>query len=125
MMYNYPFFSFPHFRRYANYYTPYSPYISQPINIQNHNSVNNDKILNKSNEIKKEKSSSKKAPSGFNFLNNFFNQSDRNDKEEYFDLLGLKLYYDDLLLIGLIFFLYKEDVKDQYLFFALILLLLS
>ena len=28
-------------------------------------------------------------------------------------------------LIGLIFFLYQEDVKDQYLFFALILLLLS
>ena len=62
---------------------------------------------------------------GFSFLNNFLNQKDRGADEEYFELFGLKLYYDDILLIGLIFFLYKEDVKDQYLFFALILLLLS
>ena len=53
-----------------------------------------------------------------------YNPNDEFD-EEYFELFGLKLYYDDLLLIGLIFFLYKEDVKDQYLFFSLILLLLS
>jgi hypothetical protein len=58
-------------------------------------------------------------------LDNFFNQTDRGEDESYFDLFGLKLYNDDLLLIGLIFFLYKEDVKDQYLFIALILLLLS
>ena len=66
-----------------------------------------------------------KTTYGFNFLDNFFNQTDRGEDESYFDLFGLKLYNDDLLLIGLIFFLYKEDVKDQYLFIALILLLLS
>lgn len=62
---------------------------------------------------------------GLSFLDGFFNQQDRSEDESYFDLFGLKLYNDDLLLIGLIFFLYKEDVKDQYLFIALILLLLS
>ena len=43
----------------------------------------------------------------------------------WFDLFGIKLYFDDILLICLIFFLYNEGVQDQYLFIALILLLLS
>lgn len=110
MMYNYPFFSFPHFRR----YTPYYPK-------RNIKTVPTPIIDNK----KDERLSSKRTPSGFNFLNNFLHQDDRDDDEDFFNLFGLKLYNDDLLLIGLIFFLYKEDVKDQYLFFALILLLLS
>lgn len=42
-----------------------------------------------------------------------------------FEIFGIKLYFDDILLICLIFFLYTEGVEDQYLFIALILLLLS
>lgn len=42
-----------------------------------------------------------------------------------FEIFGIKFYQDDLLLIGLIFFLYTEGVKDDFLFIALILLLLS
>ncbi len=42
-----------------------------------------------------------------------------------FDLFGIKLYFDDILLLCLIFFLYNEGVKDEGLFFALILLLLT
>lgn len=41
------------------------------------------------------------------------------------EILGIKLYLDDLIIIGLLFFLYKEDVQDELLFFILILLLLS
>ena len=137
MMYNYPFFSFPHFRRYPNYYSVQSPYMRQTITNRLQQQENNmhdyakeknkysKENYSKQNEPKKERNSSKKIPSGFSFLGNFLNQQDRGEDEEYFDLFGLKLYNDDLLLIGLIFFLYKEDVKDQYLFFALILLLLS
>jgi len=44
---------------------------------------------------------------------------------EYFEIFGLKLHFDDLLIITLLFFLYQEDVKDTYLYIALILLLLS
>lgn len=44
---------------------------------------------------------------------------------EYFEILGIKLYFDDILLICMIFFLYNEGVKDQMLFISLILLLLS
>lgn len=42
-----------------------------------------------------------------------------------FEIFGLKLHSDDVLLMGLLFFLYNEKVDDQYLFIALILLLLS
>lgn len=42
-----------------------------------------------------------------------------------FEIFGIKLYFDDILLIALIFFLYDEGVQDNMLFIALILLLLS
>lgn len=127
MIYNYPFFSFPYLRRY-----PMSPYTYTPRsnfnNMQNKNSLEKSKELhNKNSKVNSDKKNdnSQKPFYGFSFLDNFFNQQDRSDDESYFDLFGLKLYNDDLLLIVLIFFLYKEDVKDQYLFIALILLLLS
>lgn len=41
------------------------------------------------------------------------------------DLFGLHLYFDDVLILGLLFFLYKEDVKDEGLFLALVMLLIS
>ncbi len=42
-----------------------------------------------------------------------------------FEIFGLKIYFDDLLLICMIFFLYQEGIQDEYLFIALVLLLLS
>ena len=43
----------------------------------------------------------------------------------WFDLFGIKLYFDDVLILSLLFFLYNEEVKDEGLFLALILLLIS
>lgn len=43
----------------------------------------------------------------------------------FFEIFGLSLYFDDVLLICLIFFLYQEGVQDEFLFMALIFLLLS
>lgn len=42
-----------------------------------------------------------------------------------FEIFGITLYFDDILIICLLFFLYNEGVKDQLLFMSLILLLLS
>ena len=42
-----------------------------------------------------------------------------------FEFLGIKLYFDDVLLICLIIFLYQEGKNDKYLLIVLILLLLS
>ena len=56
----------------------------------------------------------------------FLNTNGFSDKEQpLIEILGLKLYLDDLIILSLLFFLYKEDVKDDMLFILLILLLLS
>lgn len=47
------------------------------------------------------------------------------EDREFLDIFGIRLYYDDILLLSLIFFLYNEGVDDNGLFIALILLLLS
>ena len=46
-------------------------------------------------------------------------------EEPILEILGIKLYFDDILIIGLLFFLYNEGVKDEFLFISLILLLLG
>ena len=56
---------------------------------------------------------------------NFLNASSKEFENNYIEVMGIKLYFDDLLLICLIFFLYNEGVKDTFLFITLILLLLS
>ena len=51
--------------------------------------------------------------------------ADKDLDSPFFNIFGINLYFDDILLISLIFFLYKEGVEDESLFVALILLLLS
>lgn len=43
----------------------------------------------------------------------------------WLDLFGIKLYFDDVLILSLLFFLYNEEVKDEGLFLALVMLLIS
>ena len=50
--------------------------------------------------------------------------TDSNDKP-IFEIFGLQLYMDDILILCLLYFLYEENVKDELLFIALLLLLLS
>ena len=49
----------------------------------------------------------------------------KSDDNVWLDLFGIKLYFDDVLILSLLFFLYKEEVKDEGLFLALVLLLIS
>lgn len=41
------------------------------------------------------------------------------------NILGIKLYLDDLIILFIIFILYKENIKDNELIICLFLLLLS
>lgn len=50
---------------------------------------------------------------------------DKSSTPVWLDLFGIKLYFDDVLILSLLFFLYKEDVKDEGLFLALVMLLIS
>ena len=122
MIYNFPFY--PHFptKSYRGYphnanknviRTPnYSARSSTETNtLRKNNNKNHDIIIEK----KQEKTYEKKADTRIKNTND----------EKYFEILGIKLYSDDILLLYLIFFLYKEGVQDEYLFIALIMLLLS
>jgi hypothetical protein len=42
-----------------------------------------------------------------------------------FQIFGINLYFDDVLIVCILLFLYQEGVKDESLFIVLILLLLS
>jgi len=57
-----------------------------------------------------------------NFLSNLIQGKSNID---YLELFGYKISFEDLLLIGLLFCLYKEGVEDQLLFMCLIFLLFS
>lgn len=67
-------------------------------------------------------------PISEDFSNSNDNRSSKKPKQEYpvwLDIFGIKLYFDDVLILSLLFFLYKEEVKDEGLFLALVLLLIS
>lgn len=53
------------------------------------------------------------------------NKSKTSQEEPWLDIFGIKLYFDDVLILSLLYFLYTEEVKDEGLFIALILLLIS
>lgn len=133
MMYNYPFFSFPTFRNY-NYY-PNKKFIpkaskdevthilsntlsnSSPLTFNNR-FPSNASTLGKHKPLDDSKPKVKKNKE-------IYKKSTKNESNALFEVFGIKLYFDDILLISLIFFLYSEGVKDDYLFISLILLLLS
>ncbi len=83
------------------------------------NSFNNEKSYReemdkKQENLRKKTLEKQEATRGFN-----------EKVEPIFEIFGIKLYFDDLLIIALIFFLYNEGVRDNLLFISLILLLLS
>ena len=130
MINNIPFFRFPFYpypRRYPQNYDN-KINISNESNTSIHNALNDAQIKehgntshNTSKKIEDKKSStySSIGPISFNF-NGFSNK-----EEPLLMLSGLKLYLDDFIILSLLFFLYKEDVKDDMLFMILILLLIT
>ena len=133
MIYNLPFFSSPFYKNSSyknryNYYTNYHPNSCLAYKIYNQNYASNSsnntsyaQNIQKSNSISPQSHSKKVIEESYN--NSY--KDDEIVQDEIFEIFGLKLYFDDILLICLIFFLYTEGVKDSYLFISLILLLLS
>lgn len=110
MAYNYPYIYSPT-RRYSNYNYRYPDYYGKTYNPYTKDVVKKPEYEKES--IKPNKIESKEE------------RSCEEESRECFEIFGIKLFFDDILLICLIFFLYNEGVKDQYLFISLILLLLS
>lgn len=133
--YRYPYYT------YKNYSNPYSNkgYESVTQNMHNVNTVNSNSLAPASRNYKKNivNNTSNSSINNKNHNSNDDRYYDNNcgrksetcsceDKDSpLFQLFGINLYFDDILLVCLIFFLYQEGVKDEGLFIALILLLLS
>lgn len=93
---------------YKNTHLKYKKNTTQASNSDSsHTNINSNNLQNKEPSINKK------------------NNSKNNSDNCFFELFGLKLYFDDVLLISLLFILYEEGIDDAELFFSLILLLLS
>lgn len=106
-MFRFPFYGYPYNYQYYKYY-----------NNQNANN-NNQNTQTEKQEEKNSITNSKKISNTINSKNNFDNE------QAIFEILGIKLYLDDLIILGILFFLYKEGVKDEMLYIILFLLLFA
>lgn len=121
MMAPYPFFGFPMARRPYPYYSVPNPVPTSMKSTRNHYFPNG----SAHHEKKFSNASSVTIPSPNHSPVSNTKQNKETEAEECFEIFGIKLYFDDLLLVALLFFLYQEEVKDTYLYIALVLLLLS
>ena len=139
MIPNYPYFGLPNYMKYVypntntyprNTYTSSNSSIRRPDRNNNYNykhppyasvnSASNHKPYTDTNFTPKRKPSA-----GINSTSKSKDNNFSQNASPLFNLFGIKLYFDDVLLICIIFFLYNENVNDPYLFFTLILLLLT
>ena len=105
---NFPFFHSP----YNNYYYRYYPNCNM-----NHNSIpKNVENTEDASTVDKENVSDNTRRK---------NEKKSDLEQPIFEILGISIYLDDLIILGLLFFLYTENVQDEILFITLILLLLS
>ena len=131
-MVNFPFFWSPYNNYYYHYYPNYSRmnHLNKNENINDiHEQLNDiEAKTNNYQNSRSHKDDSKKKSSKYNnfgpihFANPF---SLTNLEEPALEILGIQLYLDDIIILGLLFFLYKEGVQDEMLFLSLILLLLT
>lgn len=129
MINNLPFFRFPFYPYPRNYirnniYGSSSTYNSLKKGCSNiySSSININKNASCEDQHKNSKKSSKYYSIGPIFLNTI---GFSNKEEPILEISGLKLYLDDLIILALLFLLYKEEVKDDILFILLILLLIG
>ena len=112
-MFNFSFSSYPYNYPYYRYYNRYKPNIKD--------SSTNNKLQNK-----EEKKEEKDSITNYNKISNTINSRLYSDPDQaIFEIFGIKLYLDDLIIIGLLFFLYQQNVNDEMLYIILFLLLFS
>ena len=96
------------------------PFMGYPYNYQDYKNYNN-YIKNSEQKIQKENS-----VTNSNKISNTVNQTqESNNEQAVFSIMGINLYLDDLIILGVLFFLYQQKVHDEMLYIILILLLLS
>lgn len=123
----FPFFQYPYMNRYyaRNNYNKISNEESNNFNTSNNiSNLTNDMDNNVETNYAENKKNKSSRYSGFGPIH-FQNPFSMNNAEPIVEILGISLYLDDIIILGLLFFLYQEGVKDYMLYLALIMLLLS
>lgn len=125
-MFHFPYLGPPIYSRYSRYGYQY-PYHTYGNNYYKYSSNNTYKYNKNCNNKKNNDTNSNNFSKCDKPKNDYFKDKNFNSVEENpcFTLFGINLYFDDILLVCLIWFLYDEGVKDEGLFIALVLLLLS
>lgn len=109
-MFNFPFFGYPYNNPYYRYYNRF------PNNIKD--------TTNKTQQFNKEEK--KDSITNSKEISNTINLRAHSDSDQaIFEIFGIKLYLDDLIIIGILFFLYQQNVNDEMLYIILLLLLFS
>ena len=127
-----PFFRPPFYPYSRNYPKTYYPSVT-PRSLDNQSPLHNNtythtetRMDGDSNYQVKENIHEKKSSKYYHLGPFLINTNGFSNKEEpLLEISGQKLYLDDLIILSLLFFLYKENVKDDVLFMLLILLLVS
>ena len=126
----FPFFNSQYHRNNSymnNYFKNYNK-LKIPYSSSNQECIENTNV-NTENEHKNK--GTKRPLSNFSSINNSFmnfnfsNMFSSNFDEPVLRIMGIDLFSDDLLIVCLLFFLYTENVKDEWLFICLIMLLLG
>ena len=104
-MFRFPFYGYQYNYPYYKYYN------KQAQNMNNIHINNTDRNKNSITDSQK--------------ISNTINHNKNSNNSPVFEIFGIKLYTDDLIIIGLLFVLYQENVKDEILYIILFLLLFS
>jgi hypothetical protein len=114
MIYNYPYFGFP------NYY-------GQVNNTIKHSSNNCANYNTSFNNCPPYSSIKKNSTASYKNETSYYENKEKKETSQspFLTLLGIPFYFDDILLICVILFLYSEDIDDSYLMLVLLLLLMS
>ena len=105
-MFRFPYYGYPYnYYKYHNHYNNLNQQIakSEIDNSEKKESITNSEPI--SNTINSKRSS--------------------NSDQAIFEIMGIKLYLDDLIILGVLYFLYEQNVKDEMLYIILFLLLIS
>lgn len=105
-MFRFPYYGYPYnYYKYYNHYNNLKQQIakSEIDNSEKKESITNSETISNTNNSKRSSISDKAI----------------------FEIMGIKLYLDDLIILGVLYFLYEQNVKDEMLYIILFLLLIS
>ena len=126
-MFNFPYFGFPYNNPYYRFYNRPSNYVNIQKNITNGSNSEEIDVKSSSTENFSDKNLSEKLyKENENVQRGKFSLDNNNDKDTpIFEIFGIKLFSDDLIILAVLFLLYEQNVKDEMLYIILFLLLFS